>query len=262
MTENTAITSLDEKSYENHMNSVWWNEEMAKQPVLKFKDKKIVYKLWEDEKEFAKIEWVRIIYKTHMYQLSTVVDDKIQTLGSSNEYLKNKPFTRYDERAKTKHTFNTGRELREYLWELSEWVKLTYLSVVYFDIPEYGIIKSYLKLSKTNWVVYEDNKTMYLFEEPMEWTIWEKEKKYKWTFSDYVFTLSAKEYKYKIINICYPVLTGDKESKDPAIISKTLGIMNEISRNNKLRSESFWADTNVVQEAEIVNPDSDDLPFS
>ena len=40
--------------------------------------------------------------------------------------------------------------------------------------------------------------------------------------SDYTFTLTAREYKYKITNICYPAFTDDKMDKDPAIIAKTL----------------------------------------
>jgi len=55
MTE-TAINLANNKEYEQHMNAVWGDEEMVKQPVLKFKDKKIVYKLGEEEKEFTKIE--------------------------------------------------------------------------------------------------------------------------------------------------------------------------------------------------------------
>ena len=262
MTEQNAINLADSKDYENHMQSVFGDEEMAKQPILKFKDKKIVYKLGEEEKEFTKIDWVRVIYKTHMYQLSTIVDDKIQTLGSSNEFLRNKPFTWYDGKTKTKHTFNTGRELREHLWELTEWLKLTYLSIVYFELPEYGIIKSYLKLSKTNGVRFEDNKTLYLFDEPLADSIGEKEKSYKGKISDYLFTLSAKDYKYKIINICYPTFTNDEMKLDPAIISKTLGIMNELTRANRQRSDTFNADTTgVVQDVEVISGDSDELPF-
>ena len=55
MTE-TAINLANNKEYEHHMNAVWGDEEVVKQPVLKFKDKKIVYKLGEEEKEFTKIE--------------------------------------------------------------------------------------------------------------------------------------------------------------------------------------------------------------
>lgn len=268
----TQLSINNDDEYSKLMKTIWGeiNPNENVEPKLKFKWGKILYVLWDNEQEFEKLEWVRVIFKTWFYQLSETVDGKTTTLWSSNEYIQWEWFFWFDKESNEKKRFGSWKELREYLWDLVKPKELKFMNVVYFDIPEYGIVKSYLKLSKTVWVTKEkDWTTMYHFKDPFEWMLWAMEAKYKWGLSDMVFSLSTKTYVYwDTATTCYPVLSEEKLEKDPEIVKKTLDIINNIKKSISARVARADEDVEelTIESVEVVEWDAasspaDDIPF-
>lgn len=224
----TNLSTLEnEDQMEKYLEQMfWWWEQEKNYEIFRIKNWKISY--WDNEVD--KLEWVRIIFKTHLWQVTLKTDDEFKTIITTNEIMQGeKKAYIYDLwNEEVIEVDNNSKVIGEYIQNLIDVlgevgkIDKKYVEVVYIEKPEKEwkkLLKTYLKLSQNiGWEYqgkWEDKKFRYRMKNPIEDWFRNQENQYKGRISQYIFDIEPKNYRLWTMVIDYPGFTNSQEKPLP-----------------------------------------------
>jgi len=251
MTNLSTLESEDQMSkYLDQM--FWWWEQEKNYEILRIKDWKINY--WDISVD--KLEWVRIIFKTHLWQVTLKTDDEFKTIITTNEIMQgDKKAYIYDLwNEEVIEVDNNWKIIGEYIQNLIDVlgevgkIDKKYVEVVYLEKTEEDkkqLFKAYLKLSQNiGWEYqgkWEDKKFRYRMNNPIEDWFRSQENQYKGRISQYLFNLEPKNYRLGTMIIDYPAFIKGKETPLPykELMEDLKGVITIIKTQEKNKNDSM-----------------------